>query len=180
MDFSQVNWLYVAGGVSGVMLLAWLIALVRGRTGFIGAVVGFAHLFAAGLNSAAPLRSAVDPTYVGYGFGLLQGDRGLTVSAMAAAVFITALVGAFSALRGSREATLLTAVTSTFFLVILGWPWLQDTLKGKYMSLQLGEYATLSGMTSAALLFVLMVAPFAIGVVWSLMRMRTAPAAVTQ
>ena len=173
MDFSQVNWLYVAGGVSGAILLAWLIALFRGRTGFIGAVVGFAHLFAACLNSAAPFRSAVDPDYVGYGFGLLQGERGLTVSAMAAAVFVTALVGAFSALRGSREATLLTAVTSAFFLAVLGWPWLQETL-------QLGEYATLSGLTSAALLFVLMVAPFAIGLIWSLMRMRTAPTAATQ
>ena len=61
MDFSQVNWLYVAGGVSGVILIAWLIALFRGRTGFIGAVVGFAHLFAACLNSAAPFRSLVDP-----------------------------------------------------------------------------------------------------------------------
>jgi hypothetical protein len=180
MDFSQVNWLYVAGGVSAVILIAWLIALFRGRTGFIGAVVGFAHLFAACLNSAAPLRSAVDPTYVGYGFGLLQGDKGLTVSAMAAAVFVTALVGAFSALRGSREATLLTAVTSSLFLIVLGWPWLQDILQGRHMSLQLGEYYTLSGPAWAAVQFVLMVAPFAIGLVWSVMRMRTAPTAATQ
>lgn len=180
MDFSQVNWLYVAGGVSGAVLLAWLIALFRGRTGFIGAVVGFAHLFAACLNSAAPFRSAVDPEYVGYGFGLLHGDKGLTVSAMAAAVFITALVGAFSALRGSREATLLTAVTSGLFLAVLGWPWLQDILRGKHMSLQLGEFYTLSGPAWAAVQFALMVAPFALGLVWSLMRMRTAPPAVTQ
>ncbi len=180
MDFSQVNWLYVAGGVSGVALIAWLIALFRGRTGFIGAVVGFAHLVAGCLNSAAPLRSLVDPEYVGYGFGLLNGDKGLTVSAMATAVFLTALVGAFSALRGSREATLMTAVTSTLFLVVLGWPWLQDTLQGKHMAIQLGEYATLSGPTSAALLFAALVLPFAIGVVWSLMRMRTAPTAATQ
>ena len=180
MDFSQVNWLYVAGGVSVVILIAWLIALFRGRTGFIGAVVGFAHLFAACLNSAAPFRSLVDPEYVGYGFGLLHGDKGLTVSAMAAAVFVTALIGAFSALRGSREATLLTAVTSTLFLVVLGWPWLQDILQGKHMALQLGEYYTLSGPAWAAIQFGLMVLPFAIGVVWSLMRMRTAPTAATQ
>jgi hypothetical protein len=180
MDFSQVDWLYVASGVSGVIVIAWLIALFRGRTGFIGAVVGFAHLFAACLNSAAPFRSLVDPAYIGYGFGLLHGDKGLTVSAMAGAVFVTALVGAFSALRGSREATLLTAVTSTLFLIVLGWPWLQDILQNKHMSLQLGEFYTLSGPMWAGVQFVLMVAPFAIGVVWSLMRMRTAPTAATQ
>jgi hypothetical protein len=48
------------------------------------------------------------------------------------------------------------------------------------MALQLGEYYTLSGSAWAAIQFGLMVLPFALGVVWSLMRMRTAPTAATQ
>lgn len=180
MDFSQVEWLYVAGGISGVLLIAWVIALFRGRTGFIGAVVGFAHLFVAAVSSAAPLSNALDPENMTYSFGLLQGGKGLPAVAMALAVLATALVGAFSALRGSREATLLTAVTSVLFLVVLGWPWLQDTLGGKHMSLQVADGFILPGLGWAAVIFLVTVAPFAIGLLWSLMRMRTAPTAATQ
>ncbi len=180
MDFSQVNWLYVAGGVSGVLLIAWVVALIRGRTGFIGAVVGFAHLFAAAISSAAPVSNALDPENMIYSFGLLNEGKGLTAVAMAVAVLVTALVGAFSALRGSREATLLTAITSALFLVVLGWPWLQDALAGRHMSLQVGDGLTLPGPGWAALIFLTTVAPFAVGVLWSLMRTRTAPSAVSE
>lgn len=179
MDIGQVNWLYVAGGVSAVLFIAWAIALLRGRTGFIGAVVGFAHLIAACLNSAAPIRGGLDPAYEGYRFGLVSAEPGLAVSTMAGAIFLTAAVGAFSALRGSREATLITAVTSAFFLIVLGWPVAKDLFDGVGASIQLGEFMTIPGYVATGLLILFMLVPFAVGVLWSLMRARQAPSAAT-
>ncbi|NBB15794.1 hypothetical protein GVN21_10550 [Caulobacter sp. SLTY] len=179
MDISQINWLYVAGGMSAVLFVAWLVALFRGRTGFIGAVVGFAHLIAACINTAAPIRGGLDPSYEGYRFGLLVAEPGLTVTTMAGAVFVTAVVGAFSALRGSREATLITAVTSVLFLVVLGWPVARDLMDGVGTSIQLGESMTIPGYVATGLLILFMLFPFAVGVLWSLMRARQAPSAAT-
>lgn len=178
MDFSQVNWIYVAGGVSVVLLIVWLVALFRGRPSLIGGVVGFAHLVAAGLNSAAPVRSLVDSSYVGYGFGMLQGDRGLTVAATAGAVFITALLGAFSALRRSREAMLITAVTSLFFLAALGWPQLQDMLDGIHSQFQIGDILV-PGYLAKGIIAIFEVGPFLLGVIWALSKVRSAPSSAT-
>jgi hypothetical protein len=179
MDISQINWLYVAGGVSAVLFIAWAIALVRGRTGFIGAVVGFAHLIAACLNSAAPAHGGLDPSYEGYSFGMVSADPGLATTTMAGAIFLTAVVGAFSALRGSREATLITAVTSLLFLIVLGWPVVQDLADGVGASIQVGDGLIIPGYVATGLLILFMLLPFAVGVLWSLMRSRRAPSAAT-
>ncbi|MBI1407480.1 MAG: hypothetical protein GC145_15320 [Caulobacter sp.] len=179
MDFSQVNWIYVAGGVSVVLLIVWLIALFRGRPGLIGGVVGFAHLVAAGLNSAAPIRSLVDSSYVGYGFGMLQGDRGLTVSAMAGAVFLIAVLGAFSALRGTREAMIITAITSLLFAGVLGWPWLQDMLDGVHSQVQLGQGVIVPGYVFKGAIAVLEIGPFLLGMLWATARIGRSPSSVT-
>ncbi|HYE47650.1 MAG TPA: hypothetical protein VEA44_17925 [Caulobacter sp.] len=177
MDIGQINWLYVAGGVSAVLFVVWLVALFRGRTGFIGAVVGFAHLIAACLNSAAPIRGGLDPSYEGYRFGMISAEPGWTVVTMAGAIFLTAVLGAFSALRGSREATLITAVTSLLFLVVLGWPVVRGLFDGVGSSIQFGEQLTIPGYVATGLLILFMLVPFAVGVVWSLMRGRQAPSA---
>lgn len=175
MTFDQINWLYVAGAVSAVLLVTWSIATLRARPGVIAIIVSFAHLVAAALNSVAPLRGPLDPDYLGYGFGLITAHSGLSGAAMAAAVFLTALLGAFSALRKSREAMLITAVTSLIFLVVLGWPWLQDMLDGLHTSIQLGDGVIVPGYLFKGVLAVFMVGPFLLGLIWSTMRARTAP-----
>jgi hypothetical protein len=177
MDFSQINWGLFSGVVSAILLVAWLIVGVRAKAGVIGWIVGLAHLVAAGLNTAAPPRGLLDPSYTLYGFGMLSADDGPKIATMAGAVFLTALVGAFSAVRPSREAMLITAVTSLLFAVVLGWPWLKDLMDGVHVSFQIGDSLTVPGYVAKGVFAIVLVAPFLIGVVWASIRAARAPAA---
>jgi len=178
MDFTTFDWGMAARIASGLLLLVWLIVAVRGRAPVGGWIVGLAHLIVAGLNTAAPFRAVLDPGYIGYGFGMLTGDQGWEVTTTAGAVLLTALVGAFSALRRSREAMMITLVTSLLFLIVLGWPWLQSVLGGVNYVFQLGESLTVPSSVAKGLLFVISVAPFLFGVVWAGLRAFREPPAV--
>ncbi len=180
MDFTTFNWGQAASIVSGLLLLVWVVTAVRVRAPLGGWIVGLAHLIVASLNSAAPFRSVLDPGYIGYGFGLLTGDQGWDVATTAGAVLLTAIVGAFSALRRSREAMLVTLVTSLLFLVVLGWPWLQSVISGVDYVFQLGEYVTVPSSVAKGLLFVISVAPFLFGVVWAALHAFRHPPAVVE
>jgi hypothetical protein len=182
MHFDQINWLYVAGGISSVLLIAWIIAAFRARPGAVALLVGLAHLVVAGLNSAAPLRGVLDPAYVGYGFGMATASHGPGVSLVAGAVFIAAVVGAFTALRRIWLAYLITAITSLGFLTVLGWPWLADLLDGFHTSFQIGEGLIIPGFVAKGAFAIIILTPFALGAVRSLFRLATPapdPAQVT-
>ena len=171
MDFAQINWLYVAGALSTALLIVWIIAAVRARPGIPSLIVGFAHLCAAGLNSVTPLRGALDSEYLGYGFGMITAGHGLGVSLIAGAVFLAAATGAFSALRQAWAALLITAATSLGFLVILGWPWLQDLLDGIHTSFQIGDGLIIPGFVAKGAFAIIMLGPFALGAALSLFRL---------
>lgn len=168
MDIGQINWAYEALGVSAVLLLVWLVAAFRARAGAPAAFVGFVHLLVAGLHSAAPIRGYLDPDYEGYGFGLLQAAPGLDVTITAGSVWIAALLGAFLALSKARLAMAWVAVSSAAFAVIIGAPLVRDVLNNAEASkVQLGEYLTIPGVAAIALLLVVLVVPFVIGVFWA-------------
>jgi hypothetical protein len=175
MDISQINWTYVAGGVAVVLFIAWLGVLIQSRPGLIGIVVGFAHLVVAGLNSVAPVLAILDPTFGPYGFGLVSASSGLQITMVAAAIFLSALVGAFSALRASREAMLMTACTSLLFAIVLGWPWLKDLMDGIHVTFQIGENLTIPGFVAKGLFAIILIAPFLVGFIWALGRSFRSP-----
>lgn len=171
MDVSQINWAFVALGVSAVLLLVWLIVAFRAKAGAPAAFVGFVHLLVAGLHSAAPIRGYVDPSYEGYGFGLLHAAPGLPVTLMAGGVWLVALTGAFMALSKGRAAMALVALTSAAFAVIIGAPLALEALNDPGSSkVQLGEYLTIPGVAAIGLLLVVLVLPFLIGVFWATAR----------
>jgi hypothetical protein len=137
---------------------------LRNRPSATALVVGFAHVVVAGFHTVAPFRGALDPGYVGYSFGMLSAPNGWQVSALAGAVFVLAVVGAFNALARDRRARIRVAATSTLFLVNVGGAWLYHAvtdLRGNVI--QFGEYLTIPGAAGTAVLFVLFVAPFFLG-----------------
>lgn len=168
MDVSQINWAWVALGVSAGLLLVWTLVARRAKAGAPAAFVGLAHLIVAGLHSAAPVRGYFDPQYVGYGFGLLSADKGLAVTLVAGAVWLVAVLGGFLSLARARVAMAFVALSSLAFAVIIGAPLVRDLLITPDASkLQLGEYLTVPGLAAIGLLLAILVLPFVIGFVWA-------------
>jgi ABC-type amino acid transport substrate-binding protein len=174
VDLSQFNWGYFALGVSALLLLAWVMTLNARRPGLTAALVSLPHLLVAMLNTAAPARGLVDPQYVGYGFGLAAAQSGWMVTATAGAILILALAAAFAALNPGRLAGLVVLLASALFLALLGWPWLRSAtgdMAGN--AIQFGEYLTIPGPIATGLLFLLLIAPFLLGLLWGLRRLAT-------
>lgn len=153
---------------SAILLAFWLSAAARAKPGPAAVLVGLAHVGVAAFHAAAPIRGLIDPDYVGYEFGVLSAERGWMVAAVAGAVLIIAVVGAFNALWTDRRAQLRTAAASTLFLVNLGAAWLYNVvtdLRGN--AIQFGESLTIPGEIGTMLIFALFVAPFCLGAVWA-------------
>lgn len=164
-----MNWGVFALSVSAVLVIGWIVLALRRKPSPVALVTSFACVLAAGLNSAAPLRGAIDPGYMGYVFGLLAADKGLAVTAIAGAIFVGALSAAFIAVtRNSGRALWWVAGVCGALSLVLGVPWLlQEATDPAGNTIQFGEYLTLSGMVSTGLLFVLLIAPFLLGTVWA-------------
>lgn len=163
-----MNWLYFALTVSAVLALMWLIAALRARPAWPAWGGGAGFLIVAGLNSAAPVRGLIDPDYVGFAFGFLHAERGAMVTLLAGALFVSAALGAFAALRRERWAMGVTALAAAAHLLNLGIPWAFSTATNlEDNTIQLGEYLTIPGALSTLLMFVLMLAPFLVVLAWS-------------
>jgi cell shape-determining protein MreD len=139
--------------------------------------VSLGFLVLAGMNSAAPIRGFVDPSYVGYGFGLLRADKGWVVTLMAGSVFILSAICAFvAALNRAGRAMWLVAVTCAAFTVIQGWPWLEGVMTDSSSNaIQFGEYLTIPGLAASALFAVLLALPFLLGAPWASRRALALP-----
>ncbi|HBS32543.1 MAG TPA: hypothetical protein DEA40_12515 [Parvularcula sp.] len=140
----------------------------RARPAWQAIVVGLAMTLVAGVNSAAPVRGLIDPDYIGFHFGLFEAEKGVAVTIVAGGVFLLGVAGAFAALRRSRSAMTLVALLCLLFLVAVGAPTAAGALRDVDANvIQFGEYLTIPGALSTALLFALVVSPFAVGLVWA-------------
>lgn len=163
-----MNWAYFGLAVSAVLFTLWTIAAFRARPRWQAIVVGLAMLLIAGMNGAAPVRGLVDPDYVGFHYGLFSAEKGIAVTFVAGGVFLLAATGAFAALRRSRRAKAVVAGVCLLFLGAVGAPWLSGALSDiESNTIQFGEYLTIPGVLSTALLFVLIILPFVIGLLWA-------------
>lgn len=174
MDFSHMNWALYGLGVTAVLLMLWFIQVFRRRPGIAAIVVSLAHLLVAGFCAAAPVRGYVDPNYVGFTFGYLHTGQGIETTLAAGAVFLSAVISTFIAVRNRPGAAMwFVVLTSAFFAVDLGRPWLQSTFTDMSQNeIQFGEYLTIPGPAATVLLFVAFILPFLLGVWWGARRAR--------
>lgn len=154
--------------VSAALFAVWTMAALRARAPWQAIVVGLAMVLVAGTNGAAPVRGLVDPDYIGFRYGLFSAEKGVAVTIVAGGLFLFAAAGAFAALRQGRIAKTAVALLCLLFLGAVGAPMMAGAVRDIDANvIQFGEYLTIPGILATALLFALVVVPFAIGLLWA-------------
>ena len=158
--------LLVSSAVYGAIFVALLFK--RRWTG-VGLAVGTVHLLFALLFSVAPFRSLLDQSYIGFGLGLLRFE-GQSASLPAALILAWALMAAYTAItQGSRRLFMVIAVGDALFAINQAVSMVLNPSAG---TIQLGEFLTISGVASLALMALLfVVGPLSSGA-WALRRAR--------
>lgn len=153
-------------------ILYWAIffyLLSRRRWNGAALAVGILHMLIAGLFSVAPIRSLLDPNYIGLGVGLIN-FQGWAVPLPAALLLGWCLSAAWLAVgKGSGRAMSLIAVGDILLAGSVGGPILLDSSQWKF---QLGEHLTIDGYAGAAVLLLLFTFPLTLSALWALRRAR--------
>jgi hypothetical protein len=165
-------------------ILYWAIffyLLSRRRWSWSALMVGLFHMLFAGVCSVAPIRSLIDPNYIGFGVGVIQ-FAGSSAALPAALILSWALFAAWVAVgKGSGRWMTLIAVGDILLSLSLGASILQDRAGWK---LQFGEHLTIDGYAGAAVLLLLFTLPLVLSALWAVRRARFSgtppPLAITE
>ena len=149
-------WLWIALVSNTIYwtIFAWL--LKRRRWTTTGLIVGIVHLLVAAIFSVAPFRSALDPAYPGFRFGLLHFEGTATVLP-AGILLIWALSCAFLAIT-RRSGKMLWFIAAFDFLLALNQT-VSVLLSPGNWTIQFGEHFSITGIAGA----LVMLALFALG-----------------
>jgi hypothetical protein len=165
-------------------ILYWAVffyLLTRRRWSWSALAVGLFHMLFAGVCSVAPIRSLIDPDYIGFGVGVIQ-FAGSSAALPAALMLGWALFAAWIAVgKGSGRLMTLIAVGDILLSLSLGASILQDRAGWK---LQFGEHLTIDGYAGATVLLLLFTLPLVLSALWAVRRARfrstPPPLAVTE
>jgi len=157
-------WLWIAL-VSNTIYWTVFFLLLRWRQwSKTGLVVGIVHLLVAALFSVAPIRSAFDPAYPGFRFGLLHFEGTATVLP-AAALLVSGLTCAYLSVTRRSGKSLWFIAAFDFFLAANQA--ISILLSPSDWTMQLGEHLTITGFAGAAVMLTLFaLGPFVSGY-WS-------------
>jgi hypothetical protein len=151
MTASDVYWPYVAFAVGAVATLPFLYLL---------------------MNGAAPIRGALNPNYVGYGFGFVTADKDFGVTIAAGALILASAVAAWLAVRNRAGLSMLVvAAVCLFHVVNIGFPF-ADAIRSDptQMRIQFGEYLAIPYAVAIPAIAALLILPFLLAVPWALRR----------
>ncbi|HYK19484.1 MAG TPA: hypothetical protein VEV42_02040 [Pyrinomonadaceae bacterium] len=169
-------WLWI---VLVSLVIYWSIfsyLLGRSRRWDVPALVfGISHMFFASVSVAAPIRSLLDPGYMGYQIGFIRFE-GLAASLPAALILAWGLAAAWiTVARGRGRWMMLVAVGDILFALNLGASILLDLLRGNFADtkIQGGEYFTISGSVAASIILFVVVLPFVASALWAIRRARS-------
>ena len=163
-----MDWALFAIGVTSAIFALSLFA-ARKRMTCAGFFASLPQFLVAMLNGAAPVRSIMDPDYVGYTFGMLHADKGMPVMMMSGGIYIAAIVsGLLCMFAMNGPAMIFVAAFDLFVLAIIGIPMVQTMMTDpSQFIVQAGEYFTMSPMMSVAAIVVLVVIPLLLVVYWA-------------
>lgn len=172
MTASEIYWPYVAFAVGAAVALPLLYFALQRRWTWIALVVALANLAIVTMMGAAPIRGAIDPDYVGYSYGFLHADKGVSVTLVAGGVLVFSALSAWIAIRNRPgPIMLIVAATSAFHLVNAGFPLLDSVLADPTrVMIQFGEYLTIPHTVAIPAVLAIMVLPFLLGLPWALQR----------
>lgn len=151
----------------------------KGRRDVPALVFGISHMLFASMLVAAPIRSLLDPDYMGYQIGFIRFE-GMAASVPAALILVWGLAAAWiTAARGRGRGMMVVAVGDILFAFNLGGSILLDLLRGNFAGtkIQGGEYFTLSGSLAALIILIVVVAPFLLSAIWATRRAKSGGAA---
>ena len=164
-------WFKIALGLNVVYWAVFFYFLGRRRWNIPALGVGLFHMLFAAVVSVAPIRSLLDPDYVGYGVGVLHFEK-RAVALPAALILGWALAAAWIAIgKGKGRWMNVVMLGDLFFglsmsIAIL----LDDPTNWKF---QLGENFTAEGTTGLIILLGFFTLPFFVSAVWAAKRCRS-------
>ena len=142
--------------------------LSRRRWNIPALIVGVFHMLFAAVVSVAPIRSLLDPDYIGYGLGVLQFEKRAVV-VPATLVLGWALAAAWLTVgKGKGRWMRLVMVGDFFFSLSMGITILFDDSQN--WKFQLGEYFTATGAAGLLILLGLFTGPLLVSGIWAAMR----------
>ena len=164
-----MNWALFGLCVTAALALVWVWLLTRRRWAWPGLFASLGCLLCAGINSAAPFRGAIDPDYIGYAFGLVGAERGLSVTFVAGAIFLASALSALLAVaRREGPALWFVAATCAALTVIIGVPTAMTAIRDPTGNvIQFGEYLTVPGLVGTLVLLLLLAVPLVVGAIWA-------------
>ena len=160
-------WLWIALLSNTIYWTFFALLLKRKRWTKSGLLVGIVHLLVAAIFSVAPFRSALDPAYPGFQFGLLHFEGTATVLP-AATLLISALTCAYLAIT-KQSGRVMWFIASFDFLVTANQT-VSILMSPADWTIQFGEHLTITGFAGAAIMLALFaLGPFLSGY-WSVKR----------
>ena len=163
-------WFQIALALNVVYWAVFLYLLSRRRWNVPALAVGVFHMLFAALVSVAPVRSLLDPDYIGYGLGVIQFEK--RAAALPAAIVLGwALAAAWVAVgKGRGRWMRLVMVGDLFFALSMGVSIVLD--RSQDWRFQLGEHFTATGVTGLLILLSFFTLPFIASAIWAAGRTR--------
>lgn len=160
-------WLWIAF-VSNTFywtIFAWLLKRKLWTT--TGLIVGIVHLLVAAIFSVAPFRSALDPAYPGFRFGLLYFEGTATV--LPAGILLAWALGCAYLAISKQSGKMLWFIAAFDFLLALNQT-ASVLLSPADWTIQFGEHFSITGIAGALVMLTLFaLGPFVSGF-WSARR----------
>jgi hypothetical protein len=161
-------WFQVALALNVISWAVFCYLLSRRHWNAPALAVGIFHMLFAAVVSVAPIRSLLDPDYIGYGLGVIHFEK-RAVALPAALILGWALAAAWIAVgKGRGRWMRLVMVGDLFFALSMGVSILLDD--SRHWKFQLGEHFTATGVAGLLILLCFFTLPFIASAIWAASR----------
>lgn len=151
---------------------ASLVAARRGSWAKAALAVALLNLLIAGMNSSAPFRGLLDPSYIGYRAGMLAADSSVAVFFTSGLVLVAAsLAAVVAASNAVGRAMLLVVVVDGLFFLNEIVSFIRQLLTAHNFVIQFGEFLTIPSGVGMVVLLALQI-PLLAATIWATRRVR--------